>query len=144
MTESSQGAQGASEEPREPFVSQGDRPEVQLNLDTPLSELRLRDLGDILWGPGGGKPLFSEKLIGQVEKIKRENTKIENLKLEKVEKFETGKPEKWEIQEVPGGFERPPGPNPLLNQLIQDMSGVTTQVSQLANQVAEIQRRLEG
>ena len=32
-------------EPKEPFVASEDRPEVKISLDTPLSELRVRELG---------------------------------------------------------------------------------------------------
>ncbi|HEX5325615.1 MAG TPA: hypothetical protein VFW75_03005, partial [Acetobacteraceae bacterium] len=39
-----QGAQGQ----KEPFVAQADRPEMQLKPDTPLNELRVRDLATIL------------------------------------------------------------------------------------------------
>ena len=35
---------GRSKESKEPFVPKGDRPEVRINLNTPLDELRVREL----------------------------------------------------------------------------------------------------
>jgi hypothetical protein len=37
-----------SNQPNQPFVPKSDRPEVKLTLDTPLSEMRVRDLSVIL------------------------------------------------------------------------------------------------
>jgi hypothetical protein len=161
--------QGAGEEPREPFVSQGDRPEVRLDPDAPLSELRVRDLAAIL-GPMAGKnpnfevgktPLkdFFDKPSPEVAKDFLKEIKFEKFeKPEKREKFEKNekieKPEKSEIKEAkfekfetgesvfdPGTL---PGPDPRLDQVIQAVTGMNNQVSQLADQVAELQRRLQG
>jgi hypothetical protein len=187
MAESGQGAQDANEEPREPFVSQGDRPEVRLDPDAPLSELRVRDLAAIL-GPMAGKnpnfevgktPLkdFFDKPSPEVAKDFLKEIKIEKVekpekpeKFEKNEKFEKDekhekpekfeknekveKPEKSEIKEakfekveIDGVVFDPtklPGPDPRLDQVIQAVTGMNTQVSQLADQVAELQRRMES
>lgn len=149
MTESSQGGQGASGESREPFVSQGDRPEVQLDIDTPLSELRLRDLRDILWGGMGGKSPFTDKSF-TADKSPFTEPPPKHFILEAPpkpfnEKWHKDKPEKIEFEPpipVDRGF--PPGPDPRLDQVIQAVSGMNDQVSQLADQVAEMQRRLQG
>jgi hypothetical protein len=161
--------QGGGEETREPFVSQGDRPEVRLDPDTPLSELRVRDLAAIL-GPMttknpnfevGKTPLkdffdkpFPEEAKDFIKEIK--NEKFEKPeKFEKNEKFEKReKLEKREIKEVKnekfeigeGGFEPgiPPGPDPRLDQVIQAVTGMNNQLSQLADQVEELQRRTQG
>jgi hypothetical protein len=169
MADSGQGAQDANEEPREPFVSQGDRPEVRLDPDAPLSELRVRDLAAIL-GPMASKnpnfevgkgPLkdFFDKPSPEVAKDFLKEIKIEKIeKPEKPEKFEKNekfeKPEKSEIKEAK--FEkieidgtvfdpaRQPGPDPRLDQVIQAVTGMSNQVSQLTDQVAELQRRVQG
>jgi hypothetical protein len=170
--------QGGGEERREPFVSQGDRPEVRLDPDAPLSELRVRDLAAIL-GPMAGKnpnfevgktPLkdffdkpFSEETKDFIKEIKIEkvekpekpekvekNKKFEkvekNKKFEKIEKREIKdvKHEKLEIAE--GGVDPTalPGPDPRLDQVIQAVMGMNEQVSQLADQVAELQRRMQS
>ena len=173
--------QGGGEEQREPFVSEGDRPEVRLDPDAPLSELRVRDLAAIL-GPAAGKnPNFEvgktglkdffdkpfpevakdwnkELKIEKVEKPEKPEKFEKNEKFEKREKFEKNekieKPEKSEIKEAKfekletgeGGFDpgTPPGPDPRLDQVIQAVTGMNEQVSQLADQVAELQRRMQG
>src|SRR5215471_4032239 len=50
--------QGGQAPPKQPFVSKEDRPEVKINLDTPLSELRVRELGSILGFMVGKNPNF--------------------------------------------------------------------------------------
>ena len=48
--------------PKESFVSQADRPDVNLKADTPLSELRVRDLASLLAQVGGtGKDFWDGK-----------------------------------------------------------------------------------
>lgn len=161
--------QGGGEEQREPFVSQGDRPEVRLDPDAPLSELRVRDLAAILGPMASKNPNFEvgktglkdffDKPSPEVAKDFLKEIKIEKVekpeKPEKVEKNEKiEKPEKSEIKEAkfekietgegtfdPGSL---PGPDPRLEQVIQAVTGMNTQVSQLADQVAELQRRMEG
>ena len=167
--------QGGGEEQREPFVSEGDRPEVRLDPDAPLSELRVRDLAAIL-GPAAGKnPNFEvgktglkdffDKPFPEVAKDWNKELKIEKVekpekpeKFEKREKFEKNekieKPEKSEIKEAKfekletgeGGFDpgTPPGPDPRLDQVIQAVTGMNEQVGQLADQVSELQRRMQG
>ena len=136
--------QGGGEERREPFVSQGDRPEVRLDPDAPLSELRVRDLAAILGPMAGKNPNFEvgkTPLKDFFDKPFSEETKdfIKEIKIEKVEKPEKveknekfGKFEKIEKREIKGvkhekleiaeGGVDPtalPGPDPRLDQVIQ-------------------------
>jgi hypothetical protein len=99
---------------KEPFVSKGDRPEVKLKPDTPLSELRVRDLaaiiGAVTKNPNfevGKTPLkdffdkdFPEEakdFIKEIKPEKFEKNELKELKGEKLEKYE--KLEKFEKAE---------------------------------------------
>lgn len=152
---------------KEPFVPHKDRPEVRISLDTPLGELRVRELSAILGFMVGKNPNFEagktsikeffDKPFPEVAKdwIKEVKSdkfeKIEKLekpekpeKLEKHEKFEKHeKPEKPELRDVidPGIFREP---DPRMEQVIQAISGLTRQVSQLADQVEELRKKVSG
>jgi len=164
------------------FVPKEDRPEVKISLDTPLSELRVRELGSILGFIAAKNPNFEvgktslkdffdkdfpEVAKDWVKEIKSEKfEKIEKLekpekpeKLEKNEKLEIKelknekyeKHEKLEIKELKNEkLEREPifepgipGPDPILQQVIQAVAGLTSQVAQLANQVEELRKKIE-
>jgi hypothetical protein len=152
--------------PKQPFVSKEDRPGVKISLDTPLTELRVRELGAILGFLADKSEIFDgdktslkdffDKDFPEVAKdwIKDiKSDKLEKLekfekneKLEKREKFEKPeikelKNEKWEREPVfePGI----PGPDPMMQQVIQALAGLTKQVSQLANQVEELKKRVK-
>jgi hypothetical protein len=151
--------------PKQPFVSKEDRPEVKISLDTPLTELRVRELGTILGFLADKSEIFDgdktslkdffDKDFPEVAKdwikdIKSEKfekpEKEKNEKLEKREKFE--KPEIKEIKaeklERDGVFQPGiPGPDPVLQQVIQALAGLTRQVSQLANQVEELKKKVK-
>ena len=86
---------------KEPFIGQSDRPEVKLDLDMPLTELRVRDLAAILAQTGSKSPFeagktsikdFFDKPFPEVAK-----DFVKELKIEKVEKPE--KSEKLEKNE---------------------------------------------
>lgn len=82
MAESKKDPQSTSttEETRQPFVSQEDRPEVRLTLDTPLSELRIRDLREIvdLYGPSHKfRNTLLELLLHDTVNLKSRFTKTE-------------------------------------------------------------------
>src|SRR5216117_1970455 len=138
----------AEQSSKEPFVSQADRPEVRINPDTPLSELRVRDLQAIL-GPAaaakspfevGKTPLkdFFDKdfpevvkdFIKEIKPEKLEKPEIKEFKGEKNEKFE--KPEikeaKNEKLEQEPAFDprRLPQPDPRIERLIEAMSTLVT------------------
>lgn len=164
MAKEDQGKPAAGEESREPFVSAEDRPEVRINLDTPLSELRVRELSSILGSLIGKTPFevgktplkdFFDKPFPEVVKdfVKESKPEIADnpIKFEKPLKFE--KYEKGEIKELKaekiekdGVFD--PGksmtPDPRLEQLIQSVAGLTKQVSHLANQVEELRKKVQG
>jgi hypothetical protein len=135
--------QGSSGE-KEPFIGQGDRPEVRIDPNTPISELRVRDLSDIL-GTALHKPFHWEK-------YKLEKPEYKEFKEFKIEKFEKYEKLEWEKLDKAPGWERPPhdfgefeGPSPdPWRQAVEVISGLRQQVSQLANQVAELQKKVGG
>ena len=165
-----------SEAPKEPFVSKEDRPEVKISLDTPLSELRVRELSSILGQMIGKNPFevgktpikdffdkpFPEVVKDFVKEIKPEVAE-KTFKYEKPEKFEKHekfeKPEKFEkyekreIKELkaekieidqvfdPG---RQIGPDPRFEQLIEAVTGLSNQVTQLTNQMEELRKKVSG
>jgi hypothetical protein len=144
---------------KQPFVSQADRPEVKLKSDTPLSELRVRDLATILGQVGGtGKDFWDgkdwqkddldgtikDKEIKEVKEVKEVKDKDKD-KREKLEKPEA-KELKAEKLELDGVFEAgvPQGPDPRLDQVVQALSGLTVRVGQLADQVEELKKARES
>jgi hypothetical protein len=151
---------------KQPFVSQADRPEVRLKSDTPLTELRVRDLAYLLGQIGGtrkdfwdGKDWQKDDFDGPLvikgwkeekefkeykEKEKEKDKDKEKEKLEKPEKPES-KEYKLEKLEGDGVFEAGMrGPDPRLDQVIQALSGLTVRVAQLADQVEELRKAREG
>jgi hypothetical protein len=155
------------QESKQPFVSKEDRPDVRINLDTPLQDLRVRELGAILGFLAGKNPNFEvgktplkdffDKDFPEVAKDWVKEAKGE--KFEKLEKFEKNEKleknefkEKHEHKEMKNEkLEREPvfepgvpGPGPELQQVIQVLAGLTRQVSQLANQMEELRKKVEG
>ena len=157
-------------ESKEPFVSKDDRPEVKLKPDTPLSDLRVRDLAAILGAFAAKSPFEAGKtslkdffdkdfpevakdFIKEIKPEKLDKNEIKEIKgekhekLEKREKFEKpeikeSKNEKLETEPIfdPG---KPPIPDPRIEQLIHAVAGLATQVSQLANQVEELRKKTQ-
>ena len=152
-------------ESKEPFINKDDRPEVKISLDTPLSELRVRELSAILGYMTAKSPNFEvgktsikdffdkpfpEVVKDWVKELKSEKfEKIEKIeKNEKFEKFEKAeKPERKELKlekiEHDGVFDPGPhiGPDPRLEQLIQVVTGLSKQVSVLTNQLEELRKK---
>jgi len=106
MADQKKDAPGGS---KQPFVPQADRPAVKIDLDTPLSELRVRELGSILGFIAAKNPNFEvgktslkdffDKDFPEVAKDWVKEIKPE--KLEKIEKLEIKeKPEKHEHKEI--------------------------------------------
>jgi hypothetical protein len=149
---------------KQPFVAQADRPEVGLKSDTPLSELRVRDLFAILGQVGGtgkdfwdGKSWQKDDFDGGVIKSKdgkeyskdnkdgkdgKEGKDGKDIKDHRKEKHEI-KELKLEKLESDGVFEPNlpgPGPDPRLEQVIQALSGLSARVAHLANQVEELRK----
>jgi hypothetical protein len=141
-----------------------------LTPDTPVGELRLRELMAILGAVIGKNPNFevgktplkdffdkpfpeeAKDFVKEIKPEKFEKAEIKEFKgekhekLEKREKFEKPeikevKFEKLEVQEPIFDPGKPPGPDPRIDQLIQVVAGLTRQVSQLANEVEELQKR---
>ena len=135
---------------KEPYVSQADRPEVKIDPDKPVSELRVRDLQAILGGSA----------IKKLEKFEHKDLKPEKYekheKFEKFEKFEHKDLKEFKFEKIEHEpilkqtFE--PGPDPTridpevlagLNQIIQTVGGLTKRVDELSNQVAELQKKVK-
>ena len=151
---------------KDPFVSQADRRAVGVKSDTRLSDLTVRDLASILGQIGGtnkdfwdGKDWQKDDFDGGNKNWKegkefkdgkeiKDKDKEKDKEKEKREKLE--KPEIKEIKaeklELDGVFEpvTVPGPDPRLDQVIRALSGLTTRVAQLANQVEELQKATKG
>ena len=153
----------SDESPKQPFVSQSDRPEVRIKSDTPLSELTVRDLATLLAqvGPSqkdfwDGKDWAKDDFDGGVKWKDKEKDKDKPEKWEVVEKppkwdkhekqekpeVKEAKVEKLESDVVIGPTRQPPDPR--VDQVIQALSGLTAQVAQLANQVEELKRAGRG
>jgi hypothetical protein len=139
---------------REPFVAQGDRPEVRLNPDAPLSELRVRDLATIL-GLGSRKDFWDGKdwqkddFDGPIGPPKpwKEGKEIKDFKewKEKPEKLEKREIKEYKLEKIESDGVFDPGitprPDPRIEQVIQHLSGLSTRVGELANQVEELKKR---
>ncbi|HYI95483.1 MAG TPA: hypothetical protein VEX68_18220 [Bryobacteraceae bacterium] len=136
------------EEQKEPYVSQEDRPEVKLKPDTPMSELRVRDLVHILGfaiaKPGISKSeaetsppsLWNPWLKTGLSKSEADGPAVG------IKYFKEVKYEKWEIDERHHWPKVFPEPDPRVEHVIHVLAGLTSQVSQLADQVAALQKQL--
>ena len=99
--------EGTEKGSKEPFISSEDRPEVKIDLDTPISELRVRDLSSILGFFAGKSPHFEVGKTSLKDFFDKEFPEVakdwvKELKIEKIEKPE--KPEKFEKLEK---YEKP-------------------------------------
>jgi hypothetical protein len=149
---------------KEPFVSEADRPDVRLKSDTPLSELRVRDLA-VLLGQGGGTrkdfwdgkdwqkddfdgPFTTKGWIKEIKDKEKDKDKEKEKEKEKEKREKLEKELKVEKLEVDGVFEvgtRPgPDPDPELHRVVQALSGLTARVAELADQVEELKRARGG
>ncbi len=172
MAQESGGAQ--EDQTKEPFVPGEDRPEVRISLDTPLTDLSVRDLSAILGFvaskspfevgktslkdffdkdfPEVAKDWLKEAKTEKVEKPEKPEKFEKNEKLEKSDKVEKNeKLEKREIKEVKnekletdGVFDPRGGPDPRIEQVIGALAGLTKEVGELADQVRELQRQRSG
>lgn len=115
MTEERSTPRRGRQTSKEPFIGSEDRPEVKIDLDTPLSELRVRELSAILGFATGKNPNFEvgktslkdffDKPWPEVAKDWAKEIKIEKVeKPEKPEKFEKlekiEKPEKEKLEKL--------------------------------------------
>jgi hypothetical protein len=107
--------------PKEPYVSSGDRPTLTVDLDTPLTELRVRDLRALL-GAGVGNKTPHPKFEGHSP-----------LK----EFFDKPFPEV-----IGPVFSQAPGGGAPIDQLIQTTTNLAKKVDQLADRVAGLEKKL--
>jgi hypothetical protein len=152
--------EGAEDEAGQPFVAKEDRPEVRLTPDTPLSEIRLRDLPSILGVLASKNPEFEigktslgdffdhkedfDDVIKSPEK-QYEKDPDTDPKAEKVEKLE--KLEKLEIDHHSKNVRAEGGvavgyrtrTDPRMDDVIRVLTGLRTEVRHLADQMQELQ-----
>lgn len=135
---------------KEAFVSSEERPNVQIDPETPIADLKVRDLKAILGHYDRPKP-FKEWIKEKLEKIEKFE-KFEKLeKHEKLEKFEKlEKPEmkdlkiekfEWEpVKRLPDQFEIP---DPRILEQIQDyVRDIGVRVDRLQDQVNTLGNQL--
>jgi len=153
MAGKSEGAQG--DQPKEPFVPAEDRPDVRISLDTPLTELKVRDLAAILGYKSQKDPFedplkaFFDKDFPEVAKSWQTDKPAQWEKPPKAEKHEKlehkdhkeVKDVKVEKLETDGVFQPGIGPDPRVEQIIAAVAGLTHQVAELADQVSELRKR---
>ena len=149
---------GTKKGAKEPFVSQGDRPEVRLAPDTPIGELRVRDLVSILGAVASKNPNFEvgksdlqeffdkdfpevAKDLKEVKPEKHDKAEIKELKGEKNDKLEIREVKFRDKLKLEQFEPQRPQQDPRLEQLIHAVSGLAKQVGQLADQVEELQER---
>src|SRR5450759_5043085 len=128
-------------ESKQAFVPPEDRPEVKLDPNAPISELRVRDLSAIL----------GQAVLKKFD-IKEPFKEFKDHKLEKFEKIEH---EKWwpdKFIEPPNKFFEPPkladgGPvidptiGDTLGKLVESVSGLTAQVDAIGKRVEALEKR---
>lgn len=142
---------------KQPFISPVDRPEVRLKSDTPLSNLTVRDLATILGQFGtrkdfwDGKSWQKDDFDGDVVVKWKDDKEFKETKEVKDKDKETkegkeGK-EKREIKELKaekleldGVFEQVSQPDPRIDQVIRALSGMSTKVDQLADQIEALKK----
>lgn len=147
---------------KESFISSEERPAVGLKPDTPISELRVRDLQALLQANIGSKSKFNEKNEkiegprGKYEGWKDESDKmkLENEKNDYDYKIWKNDHDKiWYDQQFGG---KPKQENAIprfgdervspaaVDQLIQTISGLSEQVTQLTQEVQKLKQRSSG
>lgn len=135
-------------ESKEAFVGAEDRPEVTIDPDRPITELKVRDLSAILGHVVFKKPEFKDWIKDKPEFKEWGKDKLE--KFEKPEKYE--KPEFKEFKEKPEKLELEPQkrigdqfeiPDPrVIEQITEMFRNLSRQVDKLANQVAALEQKV--
>lgn len=136
---------------KESFISSEERPAVGLKPDTPISELRVRDLHALLQGNIGSKSKFNEKnekIEGprgkyegwkdELDKMKLENEKIDQEYKIWYDQYFGGKPKQENAIPRFGGERVSPA---AMDQLIQTISGLSEQVTQLTQEVQKLKQQ---
>jgi hypothetical protein len=121
----------------EPFVAETDRPNI--HPDTPIGELRVRDLQTILGG--GAQPKFIEKT--HIDKTHKDLEKLikDTDKHPIIEKFvikDTDNKHLKDLIDVVKTAEGIPGPDPVIGDPITELRNM---VSQLASEVAQLKAK---
>lgn len=138
---------------KQPFVSKADRPEVKIKSDTPLNQLNVRELVSILGQLGTGKDFWDGKdwqkddFDGQ-NKPWKEGKEIKDKDKEKEKDFKEHK-DKREIKEIKaekiehdGVIEPGPHiPDPRIDQLIRALTGMSSRIDQLADQIEALKKK---
>ncbi|HEX8681212.1 MAG TPA: hypothetical protein VF707_02790 [Ardenticatenaceae bacterium] len=121
---------------KEPFVSGDQRPKVGFDADTPISELRVRDLQTLFGGPGGPqyKAMVSDTFHWK-HRIKDYIKDYPDWHKQLKDVVDNYIP-------IPD-FEIGPGPGPLMEQLVNQLSSLSEQVNKLSREV-EAMRRQSG
>lgn len=136
---------------KESFISSEQRPGVALNPDTPISELRIRDLQTLLQAVTFEKQKTwpePKDRSGKPEKYETKNEWLE-WKYDK-EKYENDlvlKPNKEIKENKENEGSRPDGEkiNPAaIDQLIRTISGLSEQVTSLTQEVEKLKQRSAG
>jgi hypothetical protein len=123
----------SGQEPGRAFIPPEDRPSPQITLDTPLSELRVRDLQTILGGTA-----IPKSPLDPVPPPKRQlfpEGPVHKAILDKVpDKFliEYYDPRVWGVD---------PSPYLAIEQVIAEVTQLGRQVSELAGQIGELRSR---
>jgi hypothetical protein len=135
---------------KESFISSEERPAVGLKPDTPISELRVRDLQALLQGNIGSKSKFNEKnekLEGPRGKYEGWKDELDKMKLENenekiwYDQYFGGKPKQENAIPRSGGERVSPA---AIDQLIQTISGLSEQVTTLTQEVEKLKQRSAG
>jgi hypothetical protein len=134
---------------KESFISSEERPAVGLKPDTPISELRVRDLQALLQGNIGSKSKFNEKnekLEGPRGKYEGWKDELDKMKLENenekiwYDQYFGGKPKQENAIPRFGGERVSPA---AMDQLIQTISGLSEQVTQLTQEVQKLKQQTD-
>lgn len=152
-------------EEKEPFVAATDRPDVNLNPDAPISELRVRDLQALLQGSAQFKNTMEKRTFPDKQfKTEMNKNEIKWEKMEYPEKYwypekyieVKAKLEKLEHKDFKVEMEKltaldaPPrpeqqAPGPAgIDQLVQTVSKLSEQVSQLSQDVEKLKQQPGG
>jgi hypothetical protein len=118
-----------SNQPNQPFIPQTERPEVKLTLDTPLSELRVRDLSMIL----------AEQLRKKSESAIEQFSFPPKWWIDLSFSF----PPKWWIEMPISSPLSPPQGAAALQDVIQAVTGLKDQMSKLSDQLNALQQKMK-
>jgi hypothetical protein len=144
------------ESEREHFIHKAKRPDVRLDPETPISELRVRDIQELLRAGSGKSPFFENKTTLKDFFDKDPGEDIfkdpkEDIKEAPKEKNEKPEKDKAEIEnknlikekdgEVVKGDTELRAQAAVNNRIVQHLTQLTRRVSDLADQVDQLRAR---